>query len=83
MDEGRLESLVLISSERDVAEDIRLDSLVDVFALMLCPHVTHTNTRRSKVYLIALITKLSYIYIQRGYSCISKVFKVLLRKCVC
>ena len=33
MDEGRLESLVLISSERDVAEDIRLDSLVDVFAL--------------------------------------------------
>lgn len=33
MGEDRLESLVLVSSERDVAEDIKLDSLVDIFAL--------------------------------------------------
>jgi hypothetical protein len=33
MGEDRLESLVLASSERDVAEDIKLHSLVDTFAL--------------------------------------------------
>ena len=33
MDEDRLESLTLISSERDLAEDIKLHCLVDAFAL--------------------------------------------------
>lgn len=33
MDEDRLESLVQISSERDLAQDIKLHSLVDQFAL--------------------------------------------------
>ena len=33
MDEDRLETLVLISSERDLAENIKFDSLVDTFAL--------------------------------------------------